>query len=196
MTISVRGKRVLLYGDSQMQGLSRKLKELLLRQGAADVIVQVHQGLRLADMPSQERPADADVAIVSGGGNVPPRTIEAATSQMDALLAVLPREVAWVTVVPSTDPDLEEGRRRMRSFQKSHLPSRGVTVIDSPALVSGLPRRDEVHLTASGYESFATRLAGSLSTMARSSVAVGSFLAAGIVSGAILAVILRPRSPD
>lgn len=194
MTFSVRGKRVLLYGDSQMQGLAAKLKAIFLQQGAADVIVQVHQGFTLAQMPSDLPPHRADVAIVSGGGNVPPRTAEAARSQMDALLALLPREVAWVTVVPSTDPSLEEGRSRMRSFQKYYLPSKGVSVIDSPRLVSGLPRRDEVHLTASGYESFATRLAGSLSTMARSSIAPGSFIAAGIVSGAILAVILRPRS--
>lgn len=194
MTFSVRGKRVLLYGDSQMQGLATKLKAILLRQGAADVIVQVHPGLRLSSMPSEEPPRDADVAIVSGGGNVPPRNSDDAKRQMNALLAVLPRDVAWVTVVPSTDPSLEEDRSRMRSFQKEHLPSRGVLVIDSPDLVSGLPRRDSVHLTATGYESFATRLAGSLSTMVRSAVSVGSFVAAGIVSGAILAVILRPRS--
>ena len=194
MTFSVRGKRVLLYGDSQMQGLYPKLREILLRSGASEVIVQVQQGLKLSEMPSEQRPRRADVAIVSGGGNLPPRTIEAASSQMDALLSLLPREVAWISVVPSTDPELEQGRSRMRSFQKEHLPSKGVTVIDSPDLVSGLPMRDSVHFTREGYQSFASRVAGALSTMVQSSAPFGSILATGVAAGVILAVLIGRKS--
>jgi hypothetical protein len=151
------GQHVLIIGDSQADGIDGPLGRLLTSLGAT-VTSSVHTGMSLAQGATLGVQS-ADIAIVSFGGNNPPVTYSRATAQMDALLALLPgARVYWMTVLPSTNPELQPNRARMALWQKRHLPTKGVGVIDGARLASGLPRAGDPHLTASGYASLAGRL--------------------------------------
>jgi hypothetical protein len=184
MSISVANKAVLLYGDSQMQGMAPRLRELLLEKGAASVVVQVRAGLSMRDAAVLMPPLRADVAIVSLGGNAPTADRTQALAQMQMMLALFPRRVAWLTVLPSTDPDLEVGRTRMRNWQKEALPQNGVMLLDTSELIQGLPRRDSVHLTSHGYATLATRVAEAVTAWGHR---LGLALALGLLGGSSLA---------
>lgn len=165
--MNLTGKRVLLFGDSQMQGLSRALSALLRALGATSVTVSAHPGMSLKTA-YQTLPNEAnghDVVIVSFGGNNPPPNKTVARAYMDAFLAqVSPgREVAWITVLPAEDAALQVARGRMETWQKEYLPGKGVKVLDGRTLASGIRRADGLHLTSGGYTVFANRVARAVS---------------------------------
>lgn len=184
--MDLRGKHVDIEGDSQADGIDGPLGRLLEAQGAS-VSSSTHTGMSLAQAASLPAVGDADIVLVSFGGNNPPSTYAAAVSQMDALLAKLSGQVYWMTVLPSSDPTLQPARARMAQWQKRYLPTRGVIVIDGEAAAAGLPRGNDPHLTAAGYTALAGRLLAALrATPAR----VPWFLAAvaGVVLGAGVAL--------
>lgn len=181
--MDLRGKHVEIIGDSQADGIDGPLGHLLESAGAT-VSSSTHTGMSLAQAASLT-PADADITIVSFGGNNPPATYATAVSQMDALLAKLSGQVYWMTVLPSSDPALQPARARMAAWQKRYLPTRGVIVIDGEATAAGLPRGNDPHLTASGYTALAGRLLAALrATPARApwllAIAAGAVIGAGV----------------
>lgn len=185
------GKSVELVGDSQAQGLAPSLGPIAAAAGGA-FGSSVHPGMSLSQAVSD---IGADIfngrntVIVSLGGNNPPRTQSLANQQMDAFLAKFPgRQVYWITVLPSTDPTMQPARALMASWQKAHLPARGVRVIDGELLAKSLPRRDEVHLTALGYRDLAARLNTLLN---RSPMSAGAVAFVGALIGAGAAILTR-----
>lgn len=167
--MNLTGKRVLLFGDSQIQGLGRHLPALLLAQGAAAVDVSAHPGMSLKTAYETQGRAAAgyDVVILSFGGNNPPPSKTMARTFMDRLLAQIGpnREVAWITVLPAADQALQVGRGRMETWQKEYLPTKGVSVLDGRALASGIRRADGLHLTAGGYRIFAQKVARAIAAL-------------------------------
>lgn len=144
-----------------MQGLSRSLREILLERGASEVETSTHVGMSLKS--AQETLPNAadgyDVVIVSFGGNNPPSTRERAVFYMNGLLSRMGgKEVAWMTVLPVADASLQVGRTKMERWQKEHLPTKGVLVLDGRALASGIRRPDGLHLSSGGYALLADRL--------------------------------------
>lgn len=165
------GKRVLILGDSQAEGITPTLSAILESAGAG-VSVSVHSGMSLARALSELNlgalARGQDVVVVSFGGNVPPSTEERALDQMSRFLSFFPgRTVFWLSVLPSMDPNDQPARAAMAGWQQWFLPRLGVNVINGADVTADLPRRDEVHLYASGYETLAERVAikmGSVTT--------------------------------
>jgi lysophospholipase L1-like esterase len=187
--MDIQGKRVLLFGDSQMQGLGNHLPALLRAQGASDVGVSAHPGLslKLAYERFPTASAGYDVVLVSFGGNNPPSTRTTAVTYMDRLLAQLgDREVLWISVLPAADPALQVGRAKMERWQKEYLPTRGVVVLDGRALASGIRRADGLHLTSAGYRVFAGRVAEAVQR-AGGVIAPLAVAAVGAIIGAAIA---------
>jgi hypothetical protein len=183
--MDLHGKRVLLFGDSQMQGLGNHLPALLRAMGATDVGVSAHPGLSLKQAYLQHPRVSAgyDVVIVSFGGNNPPPTQEIANRYMNALLAQFgDREVAWITVLPAEDPTIQVARGRMERWQKTFLPGKGVVVLDGRKLADGIRRADGLHLTSAGYRVFAQRVARAI---ALSETSAPSIVPLGITLGLI-----------
>jgi lysophospholipase L1-like esterase len=193
MSIAIAGKRVLIYGDSQAQGWGPHVKRALLERGAREVATSVQAGLSLAGALSDRPPPERsfDVAIVSLGGNNPPSTYDRASELLArALNAIDADEIIWVTVTPSLDPAQQVARARMAAFQVEFLTSQGVRVVSGDTLYSGLPHRDNVHLTAAGYEGAAKRLVANV-VLPRHSGAIS--VVAGALIGAIAAYVTTRR---
>jgi hypothetical protein len=161
--MNFNGKRVLILGDSQAEGIAPTLADLLESAGA-QVSVSVHSGMILAraltDLDLTSLARGQSVVVISLGGNNPPTSESRARDQMAQLLAPFSgKTLFWLTVLPSVDPSLQPAREAMARWQQSFLPGRGVNVMNGSALTSDLPRRDAVHLFASGYENLAERIA-------------------------------------
>lgn len=187
VTMDFTGKRVVLLGDSQMQGLARELSAILLQRGAAVVDVSAHVGMSLktAQETLQNVANGYDVVIVSFGGNNPPATKERAVFYMNGLLSRMGgKEVAWMTVLPVADAALQVARGKMERWQKEHLPTKGVLVLDGRALASGIRRPDGLHLSSGGYSILAGRLIGAVDRASRKIpwVPIIGGLIAGIVA--------------
>lgn len=190
--VDITGKRVLLFGDSQIQGLSRKLTMILHEAGAAEVDTSAHPGMSLktAYTTLPRATAGYDVVIVSFGGNNPPPTKALAISYMRRLLDQMQGKVVlWLTVLPAEDAALQVGRGRMERWQKEYLPTKGVHVLNGRALADGLRRPDGLHLAPSSYEVLATRIATSLATIGTGLPWTSILL--GALGGIALAVFLR-----
>ncbi len=190
MALTITGKRVLLYGDSQMQGLAPKLEELLRTAGAADVVTVVQSGLPLRGALERLPPPHGfDLTFVSLGGNNPPRTTTEARNALSRVAFALgPAPIVWVTVLPSSDPELEVGRSFMRQIQRTYLPQKGVITVSGPTLVAGLRYRDHVHLEPRSYQDAAERLLSSVITTRLP--LVGTVLV-GVIAGAAFAAWCR-----
>lgn len=193
--MNLRGKSVLLYGDSQMQGMGPTLKARLEEQGARVALV-AQPGLPVRGaLERLPPPSGYDLAIISLGGNNPPITYEAAATAMSHVLGgVAAGHVAWVTVLPSSDPTQEVDRARMRSFQEQYLPSVGVTTIDGQAVLRGLAKRDSVHLTAQSYITAAERVAGMVLDVSIVSQNVVALVAGCALIGAAAATYLHKNA--
>lgn len=190
--MDLTGKRIILFGDSQMQGLSRKLTSILHEAGAAEVDTSAHPGMSLktAYTTLPRATAGYDVVIVSFGGNNPPRTKAMAISYMRRLLDQMQGKVVfWLTVLPAEDDALQVGRGRMERWQKEYLPTRGVHVLDGRALADGLRRADGLHLTTTSYQTLATRIAISMATVGNGLPWTSILL--GALGGIALAMFLR-----
>jgi len=167
--MNLLGKRVILFGDSQVQGLAPSLSRLLTAAGAVEVGVSANPGvsLKTASETLQGTTSGYEVVLVSFGGNNPPSTAARAFAYMQALLAPMQgKTVYWLTVLPAEDAVLQVGRARMAAWQKRYLPSHGVTVLDGDALSAGLTRRDGLHLTSGGYARLADRIARKMTAAA------------------------------
>lgn len=185
--MDLRDQTVLLLGDSQIQGLAEELEALIVAAGGS-VTVSAHPGMSLK-AAYETLPANIanghDVVIVSFGGNNPPTEYSRAVTQMSGLLHLLiGRRVFWLTVLPSTDPDLQPARGQMAAWQKRYLPTKGVTVLDGNSLTDGLPRRDGLHLTPNGYTALATRI---VSAIVRTGGRLVGVVAGAAVIGAAIA---------
>lgn len=153
--MDLRGKSVLIWGDSQAAGIGPHLQQLL---PGARVEVDAQVGLPLRGALGRLLPPSGrDVAIVSLGGNNPTGNPQIAKAAFRTVLAALPKTVFWITVLPSLDPEQQAARARMVGFQRRFLPGMGVRIIDGAAIAQGLPRAGDVHLTGSGYEVAARR---------------------------------------
>lgn len=158
--MDVQGKRGILFGDSQMEGISRTLKRLLEEAGA-EVAVSAHRGMSLktayTTLPNETE--GYDFVVLSFGGNNPPPNKSVAIAQMDRMLSEIGNKtIFWISVLPAEDRELQVGRGRMETWQKEYLPTRSVHVIDGRALTSDLPRSDGLHLAGSSYTTFAVRV--------------------------------------
>jgi len=192
--MNLSGQRVLIFGDSQAQGISRELGRLLTDAGAI-VAYSTHVGMSLLQGATlAPPPARADLVIVSFGGNNPPTTYARATQEMDRLLTLLQgARVYWMTVLPSVNPAIEPARAQMAAWQKQYLPSKGVGILDGEQLAAGLPRGIDPHLTGSGYTTLSQRIYAALGgTATPLSGWVGPVIG-GLALGAGLAFLVSQR---
>lgn len=194
--MNFNGKRVLILGDSQAEGIAPTLADLLESAGA-QVSTSVHSGMSLARALSElNLPALArgqDVVVISLGGNVPPSSEERARDQMSRLLAAFSgKTLFWLTVLPSVDPSLQPAREAMARWQQAYLPGMSVNVMNGSDLTRDLPRRDAVHLFTSGYVTLAERIAVKMghTTSFFQRAAWGLF---GVALGVSVAVLVTSR---
>lgn len=154
-------------------------------------MVSAHPGMSLKQAnETYPHPADGfDIVIVSFGGNNPPPTKAIARSYMNRMLTQIGsgKQVAWITVLPASDPELQVARARMESWQKDYLPTKGVTVLDGRTLASGIRRADGLHLTSGGYRVFAARVADAIALSGGISwkVSVGAGVLVGLLAAAL-----------
>lgn len=196
----LRGKRVLLIGDSQVQGIAPRFRNILESIGGS-VVVSDHPGMSLSQAISldlRSLVANADAVLVSFGGNGPPRSVDNARVQLGEFVRKLGGKRAfWLTVLPSTDPEIASARERMAGWQRELLPEMGVTPLDGESLASDLSRRDTVHLTANSYSVLADRIFDRMQRDESSAFSALSILpvVVGVVVGAVLAFLppLLPR---
>jgi len=191
--MNLTGKRVLIFGDSQAAGLTSELRTLF-EQAGATVGASTHTGmsLRTAYTTLPDETTGYDMVILSFGGNNPPSNRNSAIEYMDGLLAQMEgKEVFWISVLPVTDQERQVSRGKMETWQKEHLPSKGVRVLDGRKLTEGIRRPDGLHLSVAGYRLFAQRLFDSV-------ILAGGFpwqaLLVGVSLGTAAAVIRKSAS--
>ncbi len=162
--------KVALIGDSHAEGLGLHIGQALREQGHELVYLDDRRGWSTqrmldANMIAQAAAADPDIILISSGhndrGDVERYIIEAGRQ-----LKATGTRVGWIVGGPSTRPDVEARHRANRSLIYKHLPKSWI--IDGRAVV-GVDdlAPDGVHLLRSGYQKWATAIAGSVSTIGR-----------------------------
>ena len=191
--------RLGIVGDSQSEGLSRRLVPLLEQKGFRVVGTQLQRGMSLANMRrSSERRSHAkavadrsDVLVVILGGNsrvTDEQTYRDHVRWFLDQVASHPREIWWVGPAASIHPDWSSSHATTRQLQRKILPGQGrVSWIDAwPMTESGIQYApDQLHFTRQGYDEWASRLInqlppsnlGLLIGAALFGAAVGAFLA-------------------
>jgi lysophospholipase L1-like esterase len=180
-----------LIGDSQaggletLGGLSRELAargwqtmRWFNRNGASTAQL-------ISDLPEILNAGIPDAVLVVAGGNDPSSAVATWAAMVSQLLARGVRHVYWVGPPAAREPGLlDTARQGVSDLQRELFRTiRGVTWIDGRTTAQGLPRRDEVHLTAGGYEQWAARLAPRIKP-ASNTGATTVLLAAGALGAA------------
>lgn len=161
------GTRVALIGDSHMEALGPRLRQLLPAQlGAIVVRVEPRRGWSTKRYRQtgavSALAAGADVVVIELGGNdasVGIGPTEHARDVSALVRAAAPAKVIWVGPGVTLRPDLEAYRAPIREVQRQVVPALGGAWIDGQSLTRAQDlRSDRVHYTAPGYERWATAL--------------------------------------
>lgn len=125
-----------------------------------------------------------DAMLVMAGGNDNTRSSTAWGDMLSRLRAAGVRRVIWVGPPGSPDSAVDAERRAISELQRAFFASKPeVTWISGRNLASGLPRRDDVHLTAAGYTTYVSRIVSALDgTTAKGAMTL--VLAGGVLVGA------------
>lgn len=162
-----QGTRVAIFGDSHMEALGPRLRQLLPQQlGVQLTNVTARRGwsvpgyLRAGDVPQLVR--GAEVVIVELGGNdaALQRGPQQHGSEVVQLLRQIgDKKVIWVGPGVTRRADLEAYRGPIRGAQRQAVERAGGVWIDSQPLTRPQDlRSDQVHFSAAGYDHWARQL--------------------------------------
>lgn len=161
------GTRVALIGDSHMEALGPRLRQLLPAElGATVVRTEARRGWsakryrQTAAIPALA--AGADVVVIELGGNDASSGIgpeEHARDVATLVRAAAPAQVVWVGPGVTLRPELEAYRAPIREAQRQVVPALGGAWIDGQPLTRAQDlRSDRVHYTGPGYARWAAAL--------------------------------------
>lgn len=160
-----------IIGDSQGGGLTQlgRFADALRAKGWTPARFWYRNGAStrrlIEDLPEILRPgAIPDAVLVVAGGNDSTASAPDWQTMLVQLRSRGVRRIYWIGPPAAVDNQtLDVARDAVSRLQQQILGGQsGVTWISGRATAQGLPRRDEVHLTAEGYGEWARRLATQL----------------------------------
>lgn len=154
-----------IIGDSQGGGLAEigGLNNLLRAKGITPLRYFFRNGAstsRLLTDLSEILSPTPEYVIVAAGGNDNASSEAAWTSMYNQLVSAGVQHIYWIGPPASPDAAVDAVRATVSRAQQNLFSSKDrITWISGRLTASGLPRRDDVHLTADGYREWSRRLA-------------------------------------